>query len=268
MFKRLALICLSLLLFCGFLLAKEECPFLGLVTNDNINVRAGANINFEVLCKLTANEKVVVVGKNYNWYKIILPKDAACYVNEKYVLIEESQGLITGNRINIRAKPNENSSILGQVNKGGKIKILKKVGEWYSIEPLENCFGWVHEKFLRYYSEFKKGPAVSAETGKETPSSEVKVAQIAANKTELSQKEPAVDNIVSAVGIVEPMGRVFNRAGTHKLISDGKIAYILSGDRNKLDNFINYRVKVIGDKSNPASSKFPLIVVKQISACE
>jgi len=267
MLRRIVVSFLGVLLFSSILSAKEEYPFFGMVTQDNINVRAGANVNFEPLCKLIKNEKVAVVGKSYNWYKIILPKDATSFINEKYVSIEDSSGLITANRVNIRAKPGEIFSIIGQINKGSKVKILKKSGEWYAIEPTEACFGWVHEKFIQYYSELNKGTLseISASTLPCKSCSKAWLSQ--SNKTKV-QKKDTESNIVSAVGVIEPMGRVLNRAGTHKLISDGKIAYILCGDRNKLDSLINFRVKVVGDTQNIPSSKYPVINVQTITACE
>lgn len=267
MFKRILAIFLPAILFCSLLLAKEDYPFLGLVTKDNINVRAGANINFEPLCKLVANEKVTVVGKTYNWYKIILPKDAICFVSERYLKVEDSIGLITANRVNMRARPAENSSIIGQVNKDERVKILKKNGQWYGVEPIDKCFGWVHENFIRYYAQVNKETEVIAQIASTAqPQKEANIKT--ENKTQFSAKEPSVENTVSAVGVVEPMGRVFNRKGSHKLVSDGKIIYILSGDRNLLDSFINYRVKIVGERNNLSSSKNPVIVVKQISPCQ
>lgn len=251
MLKRIFQVVLTLFLFCNLLRALENFPFTGLITQDNINVRSGANINFEPLCKLSLNEKVTVVGKSYSWYKIVLPKEAACFISDRYLKVEDSNGLVTGNRVNIRAKPSEGASILAQVNKGDSVKVIKKFGQWYAIEPRENCFGWVHENFVKFYSD---KPIATAQI--EPP-----------EKKELITDSAAIENTISAVGIIKPMGRFFNRQGTHKLLSDGKIVYLLSGDKNKLDSFINYRVKVVGEKKN-ISSKYPVITVKQITYLE
>lgn len=268
--KKAFAICFVILLSCSLLSAKEEYPYLGLIIRDDINVRAGASVSSETLCKLAKNEKVSVVGKSYDWYKIILPKEASCYINEKYAVVEDSLGLVVGNRVNIRTKPGENYSIVGRANKGEKVKILKKDGDWYSIEPTESCFGWVHSKFISFYSELNKGKvSVSCAADKVSVSkSEPKEATVVTKKNVVQKQEALSGNTVSASGVLQAMGRVFNRAGTHKLVSDGKILYILSGDRAKLDNFINYKVKVVGEINNLVSSKYPVIVVKEITACE
>ncbi len=269
--KIFPIFCLMFLFLSGLLLAKEEYPFLGLVTHDQINVRAGASINFEALCQLAVNEKVSVVGKSYNWYKIILPKDATGYVYEKYVTVfpcaikvEGAEGLITANRVNIRAKPGDSFSIIGQINKGEQVKILKESGRWYSIEPTENCFGWVHEKFIRYFSGLSREPQKSAsaeEVSKAAAAPDLKLSTGLKN-------EHLAESVISAVGVIQPMGRVFNRPGTHKLVADGKVIYFLVGDRARLDSFINYRVKIVGEKSGKYSSKYPVILANQITACQ
>lgn len=276
--KKAFAFCFFMLLSCSLLFAKEEYPYLGLITRNDINVRSGASVNFETICKLSKNDKVSVVGKSYDWYKIILPKGATCFVNEKYLSIEDSvgssgsmrAGFVTGDRVNVRAKPGENFSIVGRLNKGDKVKIVKKTGEWYGIEPTESCFGWVHSKFVSFYAELNKGKAsVSclADKGfvsrKEPVSTTPKV-----QKKEAKKEEITAGKTVSASGVLQAMGRIFNRSGTHKLVSGGKILYILSGDRAKLDNFISYKVKVVGEINNSVSSKYPVIIVKEITACE
>lgn len=270
---KLVFVCLLILLFCGSLSAQEDYPFVGVVTQDKINVRAGANINFEVLSKLVNQEKVTVVGKSYNWYKISLPPDARCYINERYVKIEDTEGVVSANRVNIRSNPGDNFSILGQVNKDTRVKILKKSGEWYGIEPPENCFGWVHEKFIKYYSEFKEEDKEEKElsevsVNKDLTSQDSKVPLPIVKETPGPAKEAPVNNFISSLGVIQPMGRVLNRAGTHKLTSDGKIIYLLQGDKNKLNNFINYRVKITGEKKILSSSRYPVIVVKEIIPSE
>ncbi|MDP2938885.1 MAG: SH3 domain-containing protein [Candidatus Omnitrophota bacterium] len=266
--KKIIISLFLIVFFCSCLLAKEEYPFVGLVTHDKVNVRAGANTNFEILSKLAVNERVTVLSKSYEWYKISLPKDSVCYINERYVKITDSEYIVTANRVNLRAKPGENFTVIGWVDKGQTVKILKKTGNWYGIEPLGNCVGWVNEKFISYYSEFKKDD--NKLQAKVTPALQLETKNIKSKleKTKVVKSEQSIDKQTTAVGIVKPMGRVFKRSGTHKLMWDNKIIYILQGDRGKLDSFINYRVKIIGERLEIPSSKYPVIYVKQITACE
>src|SRR3989338_1380173 len=64
--------------------AQESFPFLAEAINERVNVRAGQSQNFEKLCQLEKGEEVIVVGKDFSWYKIQLPSRTHVYVSDKY----------------------------------------------------------------------------------------------------------------------------------------------------------------------------------------
>jgi len=59
-------------------------PFLAESTGDNVNVRAGQSANFERLCQLSEGEEVVVLDKEYSWYKIQTALTATKQIRSKY----------------------------------------------------------------------------------------------------------------------------------------------------------------------------------------
>ena len=84
--------------------AQEFFPFLGEITANKVNVRAGQSVNFEKLCSLEAGDQVIVIEKNFSWYKIRLPECAESYVSAKYIqLLDGHFGEISGDRVNIRS---------------------------------------------------------------------------------------------------------------------------------------------------------------------
>lgn len=135
---------------------EQKFPFIGIVEAESVNLRAGANLNFEIITKLNKSDKVFVVSESYNWYKIRLPQTADCYVNKKYIKIYRGQtGVVLANRLNVRARPKETSGLLGQVKKGQTLKILGKVsGDWYKIIPPQDSYGWVDSSFVKYFPEY------------------------------------------------------------------------------------------------------------------
>ncbi len=153
----LRVICSSVLLsfvLCTQGYADEHFPFLAQVNKESVNVRAGANINFEVLAKLSRGAEVVVLGKNFDWYKVELPTTAKAYIRADYLkLHEDSFGELNGDKVNIRARANSDSSSLGQLNKGDYVKVIRQINDWWQIEPPAQAAGWIHKDFLSF-----KGP--------------------------------------------------------------------------------------------------------------
>lgn len=242
--------------------AAQDFPFLGTVTEEGINVRAGSNVNYESLFKAAKGAKVIVRGKSYNWYRISLPEGAQCFVSAKYVKrLNADIGQIVADRVNVRAKPDESHTILGQLRKGQAIVIRERLNDWLAISPPDNCFGWIHEKFLRFDSPFVEPTKVESvksprqiEASVEEPKAIVSVATEAASPVSFE-----------VVGVVAPRGKLlFKRRGSHKLLIDKKPAYYLEGDRNLLDRFINLKVKVSGVIED-SRADLPLIKVLSIA---
>ena len=131
--------------------ADEHFPFLGETAKDAVHVRAGANTNFESLCKLGKGSRVVVVGRHYEWYAVQLPAAVGVYIRADYIKEKgNSIGEITGDKVNIRARANSDSSSLGQLEQGELVKLIEQVrppdGQadgWWKIEPPLAAQGWV-----------------------------------------------------------------------------------------------------------------------------
>jgi uncharacterized protein YraI len=246
------------------------------VTKDGVNVRAGANTNFEQMYQVRKGEKLVVKAKSYNWYKIALPKAAACFIKAKYVnAADEKSGVVSANRVNIRARAGEKYSIVGQANKGDIVTIGGVSNGWYAISPLDNCYGWIHENFVKFSAAYNGDEASDILKREitvqniETPEVAVTVAPtIAPTLAPTPTPEPskAQGELFEATGIVAARGKVFNRRGSHKLLVNGKPAYYLEGERGVFDNFLNLKVKVSGEKQEVPSSDLPVISVKSIIA--
>lgn len=52
-------------LLCPLTQAAQQFPFVGEITADKVNVRAGPNLNFEQLCKMKKGQDVLVLEKSY-----------------------------------------------------------------------------------------------------------------------------------------------------------------------------------------------------------
>jgi uncharacterized protein YgiM (DUF1202 family) len=282
MLKIIVSIMISFLLFLSSsLVLALEFPFLGEVNKDKINLRAGPSINYESLYKLTKGEKLRVISEKYNWYKVVLPEYITCFISKKYVKrINKRDGIVTGSRVNLRAGPDNTATIIGQVNKNQRVKIIRILPEWYAIStPLDLAFGWVHKKFIdsrqHLASDIKNLESKQLEGAvKIEPKEEIvnrkqtlitqkekSKAKIASNLTNKEIKK--ADSQITASGKIYPMGIFLGRRGSHKLVKDNKLLYYLKGEEEILNNFIGFKVNVFG-KIIDEDKKIPLIIVERI----
>ena len=148
----LIVLVMSVIVYSNCLAAVEEkIPEAGFVKNNDSNVRAGDNVNFEILCKLKKGDAVKIIDKRYSWFKIVLPKKAHLYIKNDFVDIsEEEQGVVNANRVNLRAGPATKYSILGQVSEEEILKVISEKDAWYEIEPPVNTAGWIHSSQIAF----------------------------------------------------------------------------------------------------------------------
>ncbi len=77
--------------FCSVFLAgavagqEEGFPYLGTLTADRVNVRAGSSINYEALCKLNEGDRVAVREERGGWLKIVSPPPVRVWIWAEFV---------------------------------------------------------------------------------------------------------------------------------------------------------------------------------------
>jgi len=238
--------------------------FDGSINSPDINVRADSAFSSEVVCVLKKGDRVTVVKELYDWYKIRLPKTAPSYVKKNLLecLPEDSNlppqtpiplkekccrsAKVIKENVNIRLKPSESARVLGKLNKNTIVSVLGSEEGWYSIEPVENSFAWVHKKFV------SKSPVEAALRPKLT-----------------ATQSPAAGSdsgLISTEGIIQPYGKIFKRLATHKLIAaDGRIL-LLKGNKPGLDTLNYRRVKVTGKILPGTKEKYPVIEITAMEA--
>ena len=124
----------------------------------NVNVRAQAHINSEVVTHLKAGETVTVLeeitlkhpktDEPSRWARITLPAGTHVWVNSSY--LSESNQSVKVPKLNIRSGAGENYSVIGTLVKGDAIKTVTTKGEWTEIEAPTNAFGFVAAHLLTH----------------------------------------------------------------------------------------------------------------------
>lgn len=252
--------------------AQESFPFLAQAVNERVNVRAGQSQNFEKLCQLERGEEVIVVGKDFSWYKVQLPLRAHVYVSDKYVrLVNVGEGEITGDRVNVRSSAKVESTIVGQVEKGSRIRVLEKIPGWYKIAPPAQVFGWVADGLVKFKSkditayrpkEPQREASSAAETGNEV--SEVTQVSTQAAKTALASVNSKNISVTGVLRLLPP--RQDNSDVSYELLIRNKPAYFIQGPRAMLDDFARYTVTIDGALNADLEKQFlrPVLNVARV----
>jgi len=280
---------------------QESFPFIGVSTSDQVNVRAGQSANFERLCQLKKNEEVVVIAKEFGWYKIQLPLQAKSFVSKDYVqYLGQNAGGITANDVNIRSGAGIHYTILGQLSKGEQIYIQDELEEWYRIEPVAKSFGWVAEEYLKFKSHdihnrevvprqilsIQRDLPEQTIEADEQPTEMIEESYIIEDKPKMEtgidiQKDVvgeesskikkdsdfksnlsiADQGVISVSGYVEPYEKKGKDGIYFKIVSNGEPVCYIQGVNHLLGRFIHQQVKVDGTVNQKLLSQYSRPVI-------
>ena len=90
------------------------------------------------------------------WAKITLPPGTHAWVNSAY--IDPADKTVKATRLNLRAGPGENYSVLGRLEHGQTVKELTTKGDWMEIEPPASAFAFVAAQFLNRREAARRSP--------------------------------------------------------------------------------------------------------------
>lgn len=124
-----------------------------------LNMRTGPGTNYLIIIQLKNNTKLEILGESGKWYKVKV-NNYTGYVHKDYVETsgssgttkppvepekpapvdpapppdKEKYGYVTCSRLNVRSGPSTKNHSVGVVEKGSKLKVLGKTGNWYEVE--------------------------------------------------------------------------------------------------------------------------------------
>lgn len=144
------IMCLAFLFNSGYAAtdAFKSESFVGVIKGNRVNVRAGDGLSFEVICQLNEADEVKVVGQSKEWFKVELPKKASVFIHKTNVTRKDAAAVVNEDKSNVRTAATQSSTVVGQLNKGTAVKIVKEYLDWYEIETPKNTFGWIHSDYV------------------------------------------------------------------------------------------------------------------------
>lgn len=146
-----------LMVFATLPTAAQDAPFIGVVTEEKIEVRSGAGRAYYVVGELKKGDmaRVEKVLFNQTWYQIRVPQGVNSYVSKVFVDAQGNgeKGTINADRSEFKAAslrgPGESYRVQGTLSKGDTVTILTEEGNYYKIAPPKDAFVFIPAGTLR-----------------------------------------------------------------------------------------------------------------------
>ena len=176
------------------------------VVVNNVNVRGQAGLKGEVIAHVQKGETVTILSQitldkhkadePAQWAKISVPTNVSVWVNSKF--IDATAKTVTPKKLNLRAGPGENYSVLGVVEKGTVITEAGAKGDWTKIEPPANTYAFIAAMYLKQESSgnVPVNPPPSTETPTPTPTTVADTTPIVATAPMEATPPPALNPTV------------------------------------------------------------------------
>jgi len=144
------------------------------VTVNSLSVRGQAGLKGEVIGKLTKGDVVTIlvqenlhkheVGEPVQWANISLPAGTKVWLNKKF--IDAANNTVLPKKLNVRAGPGENYSVLGTIGRGTTVNAISTKGDWTQIDPPASASAFVAAIYLKQAASgtLVANPAPSTET--------------------------------------------------------------------------------------------------------
>jgi uncharacterized protein YgiM (DUF1202 family) len=281
------------------------------VAVSNLNVRGQAGLKGEVIAHLNQGDAVTVIsqlnldkhatGEPGQWAKIALPASTHVWVNTKY--IDATSKTVSAKKLNLRAGPGENFSVLGIVEQGTAVNIINTKGAWSEIEPPSTAYAFVAAMYLKQEAsgnmaanpptstEATPAPTPTPTPVPETapvvtapPATTATVAPATTNPSPVPavtpvviENAPEVDTnlpprVVTHEGVVGPVGSII--APTPYVLYDpttrANINFLYTTSTNlDIGRYVNMRIVVTGEESVAERWKdTPLLTIQRIMVLE
>jgi SH3-like domain-containing protein len=142
---------------------NAKFQLVGRINTNQTPVRSGPSNNFYPTMKLDKGEEVTVVGKKYDWLKIIPPKGSFSYVPQAYVT-RRGDGKIgrVNSSLNVRAGSSLNqmkTTVQTKLDEGQDVQIIEAADEYYKIVPPEGSYVYVNQQYVTPVGVKGGGPA-------------------------------------------------------------------------------------------------------------
>jgi hypothetical protein len=130
-------------------------------------MRLQPDLDSHVVREISKNEMLSIVSQEGDYYAVEPPMALKAYVFRSFVL----DGIVEGNRVNVRLEPDLEAPVIGHLNSGDRIsgQISEQNRKWLEISPPSNTLFYVAKDFIEYAGgpELKEQMAQRKETAEQ-----------------------------------------------------------------------------------------------------
>ncbi|MCY3974489.1 MAG: hypothetical protein OXF02_02970 [Simkaniaceae bacterium] len=132
----------------GTVATKRTVPFTGKVIGKHVRMRVAANLEGAIVAELTKDDYVVVRGEKEDFYAVESPTDVKAYVFRGFVI----DGIVEGDRVNIRLAPDREAPVIGHLSTGTKVTgtVCENDGRWLEIKVPEDTRFYIAKEYVEY----------------------------------------------------------------------------------------------------------------------
>lgn len=149
---RLTSITFVLGLFSVLSVSNTYAKTIAISVEKNVDVLAQSDQTDEIITTINKDDRVEVIGDEGDCYAVILDNGEEGYILKDLLYIASVDGVSTGDRVNIRQKPNKSCKVLGQVNREDPLILTGKSGDWYQID-YNNSEAWIYGDYVKVLDE-------------------------------------------------------------------------------------------------------------------
>lgn len=113
------------------------------VTSDRVNLRARPELNAEVVAQVHTGDRLAVISELPDWVEVVPPDTVDVWAYRDFI----KDGVVTVKKLNLRAGPGINYSIVGSLSNGDAVTVRGHFGEWLKVAPT-NASLWVSREFV------------------------------------------------------------------------------------------------------------------------
>ncbi|MEW6173125.1 MAG: SpoIID/LytB domain-containing protein [Bacillota bacterium] len=120
-----------------------------LVAQDVINLRSGPGTGYSIVGRTTKGQKLISLGKQGDWYKVSLSGGKSAWIAGWLVKPEApgeasaGEAVIAQQVLILRSGPGSDYGTSGSIEKGQRLLVLDKRGEWYRVSHSSGQTGWI-----------------------------------------------------------------------------------------------------------------------------
>ena len=123
----------------------------GVVKSSRLNVRGQPSLYSEVVTQVQQGETITILSETnlanpktnepVRWFQIKMPENTPVWVFAEF--IDPATKTVSGSRLNLRAGPGENYSVVGRLNQGDAVKDIRILENWMEIETPPTAYGFI-----------------------------------------------------------------------------------------------------------------------------